>query len=286
MKKIEEKKIENRRSDEKLAKTLREWGMSKAKMVEQSTAKIDSKAIMAKSARNYHQQFTKTVRKYKTPYFDISKRRIGSNVNYESDSSANGDQSRQKKVVISPPGMEKSATQQTLMDFPKITKRKMHQPKIHDFSTDLSQLNANQLDEDGKPHFKVDFDDNKFVSFSPTKKNLTKLREYYDNHLWAHMHDFRQDGKTKINNIRKKYRNLLSPQAQINGSLEPSSRNTLRQNSVHQRTFRNTMHAFGRDLHSPSLLTSPSPPIIFAKREHNDQFRYDQLKEINSLKDR
>ena len=73
------------------------------------------------------------------------------------------------------------------------------------------------------------------------------------------MHDFKQDGKTKIKNIRKKYRNLLSPEIRIKQTINPG-------------------------LSVNGALSEP--PGIFAKRDIHDKSRYDQLKEINSLKDK
>ena len=143
---------------------------------------------------------------------------------------------------------------------PILPKRKYkHKPKLIDFSANPDEMNANQVDEHGKPHFDLKLDEEKFFSTSPIKSKQSKLREYYNNNLWAHMHDFRQDGKTKIKNIRRKYRNILSPELSLKKIINPS----------------------------PGIKDTVSePPIIFAKRNYNDKYRYEQLKEINSLKDR
>lgn len=132
-------------------------------------------------------------------------------------------------------------------------------PKIVDFSSNPDELNAGKYDEYGKLHFDLNLESDKFVSLSPVKSKQSKLREYYNHNLWCQMHDFRKDGETKIKNIRRKYRNLLSPEVRIKEQVNPvlNLRDTLSE-----------------------------PPIIFAKRDSNEKYRYDQLKEINSLKDR
>lgn len=132
-------------------------------------------------------------------------------------------------------------------------------PKIVDFSSNPDELNAGKYDEYGKLHFDLNLDNDKFVSLSPVKSNQSKLREYYNHNLWCQMHDFRKDGETKIKNIRRKYRNLLSPEVRIKKEAIPG-------------------------LNIKDISTEP--PIIFAKRDYSEKYRYDQLKEINSLKDR
>mmetsp|Transcript_8105 Transcript_8105/g.7190 ORF Transcript_8105/g.7190 Transcript_8105/m.7190 type:complete len:199 (+) Transcript_8105:618-1214(+) len=156
--------------------------------------------------------------------------------------------------------MAKVSTQKGLKRLPILPNRTFkHKPKIIDFSSNASEMNANQFDDNGNPHFNVQLDDDKFLSLSPPKQRLSKLRDYYNNDLWTHMHDFKKDGNTKIKNIRRKYRNILSPEVKLTKIISPREE-------------------IGDNV--------SEPPIIFAKRGYNDKFRYEQLKEINSLKDR
>ena len=81
----------------------------------------------------------------------------------------------------------------------------MKQPKIIDFASNIDEMNANQLDENGNPHFNLHLDSSKSKSESPVRIQQSRMRDYFDHKLWCHMTDFRNDGKTKINLIRNKY---------------------------------------------------------------------------------
>lgn len=247
IKKIENTKLEVRKSDEKFHKTLQEWGTMKAQREKYSLSKIDTKAVMRMTGRNYDKSFRLTTKQHKTAYYNISKPDLHSKSPIDSDTSVSKDESKAK-------AMKKSGTQQEINRLPVITKKYAKKPKIIDFTNNVDEMHR----DNGKSHFGLELDD-KFVSISPVKSKQSKLREYYDSHLWAHMHDFRQDGKTKIDMIRRKYGQLLSPQTQAKRG--PDSEIKLKDNII-------------------------EPPIIFAKRGYNDRFRYDQMKEINSLKDR
>jgi len=74
-------------------------------------------------------------------------------------------------------------------------------------------MNANRVDENGNPHFNLKLDEDKFITTSPITAKQSQL--------WTHMLDFRQDGKTKIKNIRRKYRNILSPELSLKKIINP-----------------------------------------------------------------
>ena len=191
--------------------------------------------------------------KYNSSTYFKSPKKIKFEMEIDSDTSLSHSNNFQEKELV------KSSTHKALASFPVISQRKFkREPKIIDFSINKEEMNANQLNEHGKPHFDLNLDHEKFMSISPLRSKQSKLREYYNTNLWGHMNDFRQDGKTKIKNIRRKYRNLLSPEVTMKKIINP------------RLNIQDTIS---------------EPPIIFAKREYNDQFRYEQLKEIDSLKD-
>ncbi|CAI2369152.1 unnamed protein product [Moneuplotes crassus] len=252
-KKNNKSKLNFPKSDPKLIQTLKEWGKYKARRDQLSLERANAKAIMNYTARQHHKNF-KEVAKYNSSYYlrnyFPNNGRIAEDVDSESTFT--------KPDISKPEVVIKSPTERALSQLPKIRKNGIKAPNMIDFTKNIEEMNANQLNEYGKPHFDVDLDNDKFLSLSPIKSKQSKLRTYYDKNLWKHMNDFRNDGKTKIQRVRRKYRNIVSSELtakNINAGVDSEDEN-------------------------------PEPPIIFARRNKNDQQRYQQLKEINSLKDR
>lgn len=97
MKKIEKNKLDVRRSDEKLQKTLQDWGTSKAQREKQSLAKIDTKAMMEYTARDYTNKFKLKVKKHQTKYFNISKKKLTRLNSIDSDTSLSANEGAKNK---------------------------------------------------------------------------------------------------------------------------------------------------------------------------------------------
>ena len=236
---------------------LKNWGVAKAKRDEKCLAKIDSKAVLRSTGMEYNKRFTHKHKPFGTTYYDFRDPIPKRQRSRDSDSD-DSDHKNEENQVKAP--LQKCSTQQNLNRLPIIPKKvAMHKPKFIDFSSNIEEMNANQVDENGRPHFDLVSADDRLLTLSPSQEKRSKMREYYNSNLWSHMHDFRHDKKTKINMIRKKYSKLLSPEVKLRRGqmLEPKA----------------------KEIHV-------EPPIIFARRDHNDRFRYEQMKEINALKDR
>jgi len=198
--------------------------------------------------------------KFNTYYYDISKRVATTHKSpIESDTSFSEDEKLQKKKFPKKKA-SKCQTQRGSGRLPIIPKRKYtKKTRVFDFTSEVGEKNTHLMEDTGKHQFGIKSDDDRLLTISPSRKNQTKMRQYYDHNLWSHMHDFRNEGKTKISLIRKKYSKLLSPEVKMRPG-----------------------HASQLNFTEPVI----GPPIIFAKRDYNDKFRYEQMKEINSLKDR
>ena len=131
------------------------------------------------------------------PTFDVD-------INEDSDSTLSADEISETNNFKSFEAW-KSVTDQK--KFPILKKKaKVKQPKVVDFSNNVEEMNANQFDEYGNPYFNMWLDSNKSPSTSLVVEKQSKLRSFFfNNKLWSHMMDFRNDGKAKINAIRNKY---------------------------------------------------------------------------------
>lgn len=68
---LDKNKLSNKRSMEQLRKTVKQWGINKAKRDVFSVSKIDSKLILKSAGKLYKEKFTQKTKKHKTPYFNI-----------------------------------------------------------------------------------------------------------------------------------------------------------------------------------------------------------------------
>lgn len=247
--KFEKSKLEDLHSDRMFYNTMQEWGKRKAKKDEQIINKIDQKGVMKRVGTQQAQKFIKQLKNL-TKYIDLRPLNILNTVRNEIDSDTSLSELEQDPYSHYNEILEEKPK-------PKPTPNVFrHKPKIIDFSKSEKDLNANMLNDAGEPHF-ILRSSSDLLNKSPSKTQQSKLRDYFNDNLWTHMTDFSHDGKTKIQSIRRKYRHLVSPPAP-----------KLNIDNLADRNFKKT------------------EMILFAKRDHNDRFRYEQMKEINSLKDR
>jgi hypothetical protein len=275
---------------EQLRKTVKQWGINKAKRDVFSVSKIDSKLILKSAGKLYKDKFMLRTKKHKTPYFNISKHNKSKKdkINIDSDSS----DSEQEKVLSLPKNNQK---------LPKLPKQKRYtpRPKLIDFSKNLEELNANSLDDNGNPHFSLKEDDDKLLTILPSQMWQSKMKLYYDEKLWSHMKEFKNDGKAKIDLIRKKYAKLLSPEIKMRTNplvnIHAQSQKIMSPGNQSERIdyFATLQKDIGKRCILYLVLDSicspmkPQPRSYFGVYDRSlEKQKYNQIKEINSLKDR
>ena len=283
----------------------------KAKKEEAINNKIDRKQSMKINGQLQAQRFIKKVNSQKG-FIDLARPADMPKRKFESDTSLSGiDKADEYNLLLS-----------TLeQKHPKIKPHPYtHRPKIIDFTKNINELNANQYDEDGNQFFtlKSSYGD---IPDENSSSNIqkSKLRSHFNEKLWMHMTDFKHDGENKIQTIRRKYRNLISPGSSNkhsssrndysrfnnttndftmpkqyrtltpneNDAAEIYQKSVIDENSDNARSLiKQKYNHAARFSNFTQKRSSSDLPIIFIKRDHNDKYRYEQMKEINTLKDR
>ncbi|CAI2367140.1 unnamed protein product [Moneuplotes crassus] len=288
IKKIDETKLDSQRSDKKLRKTLKNWGIYKAQRDQRSLEKRDTKAVLSYTARKQNKMFKQESKYNSSTYLRNYPKKKKLQDDFDSDTTlTKSDTDNTTKII-------KSSTQRTLSHLPRIRKKYIKAPKIVDFSTNKDEMNANQTNELNQPHFTLTPTINP-SSLSPTRSNQSKLRSYYNAQLFHDTANSHQDqaqsySKTKIKNIRRKYRHLLRLCEGNGASLQvrkPTSGVVVGGGNERQK------RGFEKEISGGIWKCGDigSKMLTFEKRDYSENSEYAQQKrgwiqEINSLKER